>query len=255
MRYHGRRGFVLVTMLFSTLVLVAFLGLAIDTGYMELVKTRMQTAADAAALGGAQEIKQNGAGNVVASARADAALNGFTDGQGGVSVTVNNPPASGYSHSDSTAVEVMISQPVNTLFLGVVSSSSVNVRARAVARQGPGSSCLHVLDPAANAAFSASGGAVVQIDCGVVVESNHATAFSVSGGTRVTAASYSIWGGKSVIGGSTVTPTPATGVKGPGDPLARLTPPAVGACDFTNLSIGGRQRGRLGPESIAAASR
>jgi len=81
----------------------------------------------------------------------------------------------------------------------------------------------------------------------VVVESNHATAFSVSGGTKVAAASYSILGGKSVIGGSTATPAPATGVKGPGDPLAYLAPPAVGVCDFTNLSIGGGLTRTLGP--------
>ena len=247
MRYHRGRGFVLITMLASVVVLVAFLGLAIDTAYMELVKTRMQTAADAAALGGAQEIKLSGVANVEASARADAALNGFTHGVNGATVSVHNPPSAGYSTGDSTGVEVIITQPVNTLFMGVVGSTAVTVSARAVARQGPGTSCLHVLDPTANAAFSASGGANVKIDCGVVVESNHATAFSVSGGTTVTAASYSVFGGKSVIGGSTVNPSPVTGVKGPGDPLAYLAPPAVGACDFTNLSIGGGLTRTLGP--------
>src|SRR5438046_2889051 len=115
MRCHGRRGFVLITMLFSVVVLVAFLGLAVDTAYMELVKTRMQTAADAAALGGAQEIKLSGAANVEASARADAALNGFTHGVDGATVTVHNPPSAGYSTGDSTGVEVIIAKPVNTL--------------------------------------------------------------------------------------------------------------------------------------------
>src|SRR4051812_39036642 len=89
----GRRGFVLITMLCCLVVLVGFLGLAIDSNYLELIKTRMQTAADAAALGGVQEIKMNGTANVVAAARGDAALNGFTDGQDGVTVTVNNPPS------------------------------------------------------------------------------------------------------------------------------------------------------------------
>ena len=152
MRCHRRRGFVLVTMLLSIAVLVAFLGLAVDTAYMELVKTRMQTAADAAALGGAQEIKLNGATNVEASAQADAALNGFAHGVHGVVVMVHNPPSTGYSTGDSTGVEVVITRPVNTLFMGVTGSAAVTVSARAVARQGPGTSCLHVLDPTANAA-------------------------------------------------------------------------------------------------------
>ena len=72
-----QRGFVMVTMLCCLVVLVAFLGLAIDTGYLKLVTTRMQTAADAAALGGVQEPKMNGGANVAASARGDAALNAY----------------------------------------------------------------------------------------------------------------------------------------------------------------------------------
>ena len=42
-------GFVLIAMLASTVVLLTIVGLAIDTGHLQLVKVRMQTAADAAA--------------------------------------------------------------------------------------------------------------------------------------------------------------------------------------------------------------
>jgi hypothetical protein len=243
----ARHGFVLITMLCCVVVLVAFLGLGIDTGYLELVKTRMQTAADAAALGGAQEIKMNGAANVVAAARADAALNGFTDGQGGVTVTVHNPPLGGYSTADSTGVEVAVAQQVSTFFMGLVGSSSVNLQARAVARQGSGTTCLHLLDPNASAAFSASGGANVQISCGVIVESASATAFKVWGGTTVNAPTIAVYGGSSVTGGSTVTSTPVTGAARQGDPLAYVVAPTVGACNYTNTSIGGGQTKTLSP--------
>ena len=50
--HSSRRGFVMVTMILSLVILMAFLGLAIDVGYEQYVKVRMQTAADAAALGG-----------------------------------------------------------------------------------------------------------------------------------------------------------------------------------------------------------
>jgi hypothetical protein len=243
----ARRGFVLITMLCCLVVLVAFLGLAIDAGYLELVKTRMQTAADAAALGGAQEIKMNGAANVVAAAHADAALNGFTDAQHGVTVTVHNPPSGGYSTADSTGVEVVVAQQVSTFFMGIVGSSSVNLQARAVARQGSGTSCLHVLDQNAAAAFSASGGANVQINCGVIVESASATAFKVWGGTIVNASSIGVFGGSSITGGSTVTPAPVTGAPRQGDPLAYVTAPAVGGCTYTNTSVGGGLTRTLGP--------
>lgn len=106
----GSRGFVMVTMLVSLTVLLASIGLAVDTGYLYLLKTRMQTAADAAALGGVQEFRMDGASGVAAEATNDAAANGFTNGVNGVTVTVNNPPLSGYSVSDVTAVEVIISQ-------------------------------------------------------------------------------------------------------------------------------------------------
>jgi uncharacterized membrane protein len=47
-------------MLASASVLLIFLGLAIDTAYLHLVKTRMQLAADAASIGGALEYKAAG---------------------------------------------------------------------------------------------------------------------------------------------------------------------------------------------------
>ena len=117
-RRHSARGFVLITMLCCTMLLVAFLGLAIDAGYLQFQKPRMQTAADAAALGGVQgDQAANGAAGVVAAAhgrmrRSTASPNGV----GGVTVTVNSPPSSGYSSSDATGVEVIIVQQVPTFF-------------------------------------------------------------------------------------------------------------------------------------------
>src|ERR1035441_6972764 len=111
-RASRQRGFVVVTMLVSMVALLAFLGLGIDVGYEEYVKTRMQTAADAAAMGGAQELRASGSTNLVMAAKGDAAANGFTDGANAVTITVNNPPATGYSTADASAVEVLISQTV-----------------------------------------------------------------------------------------------------------------------------------------------
>ncbi len=242
-----RSGFVLVTMLCCLLLLAGFLGLAIDTGYLEWVKTRMQTAADAAAIGGVQEIKMNGAANVVSAARGDAALNGFTDGQGGVSVTVNNPPSGGYSTTDSTGVEVIVAQKVSAFFMGAVGASSVTLQARAVARQASGTVCVVSLDPSAAGAFTASNGANVQIGCGIMVNSASSTAFTVSGGTTVKAASIWITGGSTVTGGSSTTPTASTGIPAMSDPLANISPPDVGDCKYYNTVVGGGQTKTLPP--------
>lgn len=241
-------GFVLVTMAISATVLLAIVGLAIDTGYLQLVKTRMQTAADAAAVGGVQEIKQNGAGNVVSASKADAALNGFTDGVNSVTITVNHPPASGSYTSDQTGVEAIVSQNVGPFFMQLLGFTSVSVRARAVARQGSGTNCLYALDPSAASAFSATGGATVNIAGGVMVDSSSATALVASGGAHVTAASFTVVGNYSVGGGASVTPAPAAHASPTSDPLAYVTPPAAGgACLQTNYSIGNGKTTTLNP--------
>ncbi len=158
----------------------------------------------------------------MSEARGDAALNGFTNGQNGVTVTVNNPPSTGYSTADSTGVEVIISQQVPTFFMSVLSSSPVGLQARAVAHQGNGTTCLALLNTTAPSAFSASGGATLQAaSCGITVDSNSATAFNASGGSTVNAIAIAVHGGDSISGGSTVTPAPVTGtasVSGPGGP-------------------------------------
>src|ERR1039457_4365278 len=88
--HRPRRGFILVTMIVSLTILLAFLGLAIDVGYEQYMKIRMQTAADAAALGGSRELSASGTGNLVSAARGDAATNGFTNAQNSVTVTLNS---------------------------------------------------------------------------------------------------------------------------------------------------------------------
>lgn len=66
----------------SLVVLLGFLGLATDVGYLRYMKRRLQAAADAGAIAGASE-KKNG-GNYLTAAQNDASLNRFTDGTNGV---------------------------------------------------------------------------------------------------------------------------------------------------------------------------
>lgn len=232
-----RRGFVLITMLCSLVVLLAFLGLAIDSAYLEYVKTKMQTAADAAAVGGVQELRAADISGVLAAARADAALNGFTHGSGGVTVTVNSPPSTGYSTSDPTAVEVIVSQRVPTFFMGVVGATGTGLQARAVAHLGNGDSCVQALDPSASGAFSISGSASLQTACGIVVTSSNSAAFSASGSAEISGTSILVHGGASVSGSARVSPSPVTGAPAAADALSYLAAPPVGACDYSNVSV------------------
>jgi hypothetical protein len=232
-----RRGFVLITMVVSIGIVLALVGLAIDGGHLQLVKVRMQTAADAAAVAAVNELKAAGAAGVSAAALAGAAANGFTDGRDQVEVAVHSPPSSGYYTGDATAAEVTVRQNVATFFMGLVGFARMDVRARAVARRGPGANCVYALDPAASGALTASGGAVVQVACGVVVDSTSATALSISGNTRLTARSIAVAGGYSATGGAVLSPAPWTHAPPESDPFAHLAAPAAGACDRTGFSV------------------
>lgn len=232
-----RRGFVLATFLCCLPILLVFLGLAIDGSYLELEKTRMQTAADAAAIGGAQEVKMSGSANAAEAARADASLNGFTDGQNGVAVSVNSPPQQGYSTGDATAVEVVVSQQVPTFFMNAIGVASVGMQSRAVAHLGSGGTCIQTLNPSASGAFTISGSATLTASCGIAVPSTSGSAFTASGSATVTATGVSVGGGASISGNAKVSPAPVTGVSAGSDPLAYVAAPSVGSCDYTNTKI------------------
>src|SRR5216117_2516868 len=105
---NGKRGFVLPTAVGMMFVLVAFVGLAFDVGYLQWSRRRAQTAADAAALAAAWAVVEGDP--VTTSGQNGSADNGFTNSTNGVTVTINKPPSSGSYTSDATAVEAVISQ-------------------------------------------------------------------------------------------------------------------------------------------------
>jgi uncharacterized membrane protein len=84
-RYTSETGQALLLMALSMIVLCGFTGLAIDMGYLRYMKRQMQAATDSAALAGAAEV---GYGDVTSAADADAASNGFTNGEHGTTITV-----------------------------------------------------------------------------------------------------------------------------------------------------------------------
>jgi Putative Flp pilus-assembly TadE/G-like len=234
-----QRGFVMVTMVASSAVLLACIGLGIDAGCLELLKSRMQTAADAAALGGSQEYRMNGPAGVTGAAQGDSALNGFTNGVNGVTVTVHNPPTSGYSIGDPTAVEAIVTQQAATFFMSTLGFSTVTVSARSVAKQGASSTCVYVLSPNAAPAISVTNGVGVTSACGVMVDSSDSTqALLANGGAQLTAPSIGVVGGYTINNGAKVSPLPSKAAAAI-DPFASIQPPAVGACLQNNYQIQG----------------
>src|SRR5260370_5645584 len=86
-----QRGSILLVATLGFSVLFGFMGLALDAGYMYYQKRRMQTAADAGALAGAQELLRNSSATyatVPSAALKDTTFNGFANAAD-VTVTVS----------------------------------------------------------------------------------------------------------------------------------------------------------------------
>ena len=111
----GGQAIVMVAIMFMALMFAV--GLAIDAGQLFAAKRGQQEAADAGAFAGAVVIYQGGtAAQAIAAALADVTQNGFTDGVGSTTVTINAPPTSGQYANESPVkhVEVVIVRQVRT---------------------------------------------------------------------------------------------------------------------------------------------
>ena len=166
----NENGQALIITALSMVVLMGFLALATDVGFLFHDRREVQTAADGAALAGAMaEINGSTSTQVTTSAKKAAAGNGFTDGSNGVTVTVLTPPTLGY-HKVSPYVEVDITQAsIPTVFMGVLGVKTMSVAARAVA--GPAGSsgkCINsqTVVIKGSATINANGG------CGIYVGSD-----------------------------------------------------------------------------------
>ncbi|HEY6130143.1 MAG TPA: pilus assembly protein TadG-related protein [Candidatus Acidoferrum sp.] len=183
MKFNKQSGQALVSVAVAMVVLMGFVGLGVDMGMLRFQKRLQQSAADAAALAGAQNI---GFGDVQSGAVAAAAANGFTDNTGGagacsdstntavgsITVTICNGPqartinginvAGGPHVSDVTTpsgaiapsasyVEAIVTVVQPTYFMKIFGVNSETVIARAVATnfsgatQGSNTGCLYTL--------------------------------------------------------------------------------------------------------------
>ncbi len=231
-----RRGQVIVLVCISLVAMMGMIGVVTDFSFMQHQKNMMQTAADSAAMAGSEELAY---GDQVAAGKADAAINGYTDGANSVSVTINNPPSTGPNAANSAYVEAIVSKPEPTYFMRALGVGTLTVSARAVAYEGSGPNCIYVLNPSAPGAFSANGNVDVSSGCGLLVDSSSSSGLSVVGNVSITAPSIGVVGGYSAGGSTSLTPTPKVGVVPASDPLSAVQAPTVGSCAHTNFSLAG----------------
>jgi len=266
MKRNPESGQALVFTAVAIFVLIGVTGLAIDMGVLRYQKRLQQSAADAAAIAGANNLSFPASGGVTAGAQNGAAGNGFTDNSGGttctnnpgtvgcVTVAVNNPPLSGPHVSGTTNadkyVEVLVTVVQPTYFMQAVGIPSETITARAVATNlsggANGGGCLWTLGPPSSAieGVAITGHATLNATtCGIADNGNYnptGGALTINAGTFGVAGDCSGSGCKDAVTCS-VTPDscPTFGTPASGDPFASLTPPCSPCSGGTALSSNG----------------
>ena len=167
------KGAVLIMAAGMMVVLMGFVGLALDVGGFYAHKRPLQTAADAGAYQGGYELNRGNTTLVTSAAQTGTAENGYQQGYDGVTVEVYNPPVTGYYVGDNAAVEVVVRQPSTITFMSMLGWAAPNIPARAVAWAGADSrNCIHVLEDVEEDAFDYQSSAVLWApQCGLMVDS------------------------------------------------------------------------------------
>lgn len=237
----NRRGAVAAVVAVSATALVGMAALASEAGVWQIQSREIRTAADLAALAGANAIERGA--DVVAVATNAASRNGFVQGgnNGRTTVVVARPPTTGAYAGNSNAVEVTVRQTQNLGLSSLVIGTSPTVVSRAVG--------LSVVDT--DACILALGGGLVlggnstlnarRCALGAQVPSSDTVGISIVGSARVRTTDLVTTGGCSGCTNSdvwtddtrTVRPTVIAPRPNPiADPFASLqnwtpTPPAT----------------------------
>lgn len=193
---NGERGQATIMMaVFMGIVLLGFIGFAVDVGYFFQEKRQAQSAADGAAIAAAEESSYSTT-YAQNAANAVAQLNGFpTSMLVGNNVTLEYPSTGSYSGSSAPGgyVRATVSVNVPTFFLSAFSHGTMGtmtVSASAMAGEGESSpTCICLegttgmdLNMSNNSKLNASG-------CGVTVDSSSSNAVGVVGSAKITALS------------------------------------------------------------------
>ena len=241
----NQRGVLSIVFAVTIIGLLGFAGLAIDVGYMQWERRRIQAAADAAAMGGLRELEIGNSGNIISSGKNDASLNGFTDGSNSTTVTINTPPTSGSYSGDTLAVESIVSRAVPTFFMRIFGQNGITVSARAVAKtsgttsNGAIGSCIYALNTSAKSSFKINGSQnnmYVYTACSITDESSSNQAYTQGSNAvlYIGNAQVGVVGGWTFNGGSQIySGTSGTAaykgpvhVTSPGDPFDHCPEPS-----------------------------
>jgi Putative Flp pilus-assembly TadE/G-like len=236
--------------LVGLVVCLLFCGLTTDLGRMELLKIQMQNASDAAAMGAELESERaspccNSGFDWASHGMQDAALNGFTNGVNGATVTLVQNPTTGLYAGRYDAIQATITQTFSTIFMGALNSSPYTLTTQSVALVPP---CNYFLGASSASYSSTFQNASATLNATCPVYSNYNS--TVDGFSKLYGFGLDVSGtaGNTGGGGSFSQQSedagyppsnPVTfGVPVMTDPLATtVTQPAFSSCSFTSKSI------------------
>jgi hypothetical protein len=241
----SERGSVAITVAVCMTVLLGFAALVVDVGLNWATRTSAQTAADAAALGGASQLLVDGPAAAVLEVQTLLADN--VDGLTGVAgwaddgVEANgeivcwtlpaNPPGPGAGCPDGSNALQVITPPIQVqyAFAPVLGKASNSIKALAAAGVGPAApnNCvLCLLDTGGANRLAAFGPGAITADGGGIVVNSGDLAALVSVGGDIVADQIRVVGGfNDGPGGGDMLPTPEKGGPPAVDPLADLPTP------------------------------
>jgi Flp pilus assembly protein TadG len=217
------------------LMITGFAGaaaMAVDVADWYGARRTMQSAADAAALGGAMELYEGGTvSQITTAATTDSKMNSTGLGSGAtLSVTVN---------TSTGTVKATMTKKASLLFSAVLLGSAPTITTTAVAGMlnAGAPACLLTTNPTASGSLRVVGnGSISAPGCGIVVDSNSSSAMEINGGNgTITGDNICGPGGYT---GSGFTPLP-TSCGAMNNALAGLTPPSNvnDPCQYNNLSF------------------
>ncbi len=248
----NRRGNVAIMVALAAACLIGFAGLFVDAAYLYTLKTKLQSAADAAALAAVRELPDENAARSVAVLYAERNLPAEVHGS---ALTVDDVEVGTWDTEHRTfvpggaipnAIRLTVSRSqekaneARTFFASLLGFAEVDVRTQAIARRAD-PVCLLALD-STGTAIDVQNGSIVADGCNIHVNSGSTSA--ITGQTQGTLAAAWICVVGSYASGPTYSPTPETGCPAMADPLAGLAEPSessllglLSSCDYTGRSV------------------
>jgi len=250
MKMNKQSGQVLIGVAFSMVMLAGFAGLAIDLGTLRYQRRLQQTAADAAAIAGAHEVRYNGGVGITSAGLSASASNGFTNTAGDVSncsasgaavgtvcVQMVHAPADGPHAGQLNYVAAFVAVVQPTYFMKIFGVNSQLVVARAVATNVGQSSnnagCVYTLGPpGTGVGVTTSGTPTLNAPtCGIFDNGDFTTngkKIDITAGSIGAVGDVTNHGGGTVLCGNPLANCNVEQIPPVSDPLSFLPAPSVG---------------------------